>query len=114
MVGHGARQRSQAAHRRHRVTQGIATVPPGCDHRIVRIRRPYVLGAAAAVAPLALLALLLASPEADDAWENRPAHFWLVLSTAAVCVGLGTAVGTAARRRRDSRTVLVALACITA
>ncbi|MDX6593229.1 MAG: adenylate cyclase [Gaiellales bacterium] len=80
----------------------------------MRITRPYVLGALVAVAPLALLALLLASPEADDAWENHPAHFWLVLSTAGVCVGLGAAVGAAARRRRDSRTVLVALACITA
>jgi len=62
-------------------------------------------------APLALLALLLAAPAADAEWQNHPAHFWLVLATAAVCVGLAAAVGSAARRRRDSRTVLVALAC---
>jgi adenylate cyclase len=65
-------------------------------------------------APLALLALLLLAPSADAGWENHPAHFWLVLLTAAVCVGLGAMVGAAAQRRRDSRTVLVAIACSTA
>ena len=63
------------------------------------------------VAPLVLLGLLLVAPAGDLAWENHPAHFWLVLTTAMVCVGLGGAVGAAARRRRDSRTVLIALAC---
>jgi hypothetical protein len=66
------------------------------------------------VAPLVLLGLLLVAPARDLAWENHPAHFWLVLTTAMVCVGLGAAVGAAARRRRDSRTVLIALACTTA
>jgi hypothetical protein len=66
------------------------------------------------VAPLVLLGLLLVAPAGDLAWENHPAHFWLVLTTAMVCVGLGGAVGAAARRRRDSRTVLIALACTTA
>ena len=66
------------------------------------------------VAPLVLLGLLLVAPAGDLAWENHPAHFWLVLTTAMVCVGLGAAVGAAARRRRDSRTVLIALACTTA
>ena len=63
------------------------------------------------VAPLVLLGLLLVAPAGDLAWENHPAHFWLVLTTAMVCVGLGAAVGAAARRRRDSRTVLIAPAC---
>jgi adenylate cyclase len=66
------------------------------------------------VAPLVLLGLLLVAPAGDLAWENHPAHFWLVLTTAMVCVGLGAVVGAAARRRRDSRTVLIALACTTA
>lgn len=63
------------------------------------------------VAPLVLLGLLLVAPAGDLAWENHPTHFWLVLTTAMVCVGLGAAVGAAARRRRDSRTVLIAPAC---
>jgi class 3 adenylate cyclase len=75
---------------------------------------PRLQAAVLVGAPLALLAVLLAAPSADAAWENHPAHFWLVLLTAATCVGLGAMVGTAAQRRRDSRTVLVAVACTTA
>ena len=48
------------------------------------------------VAPLVLLGLLLVAPAGDLAWENHPTHFWLVLTTAMVCVGLGAAVGAAA------------------
>jgi adenylate cyclase len=61
-----------------------------------------------------LLVLVLARPAVDEHWENHPAHFWLVLGAASVSVVLGYAVGTAARRRRDARLFLVALAFISA
>lgn len=61
-----------------------------------------------------VLALVLAHPAADEAWENHPAHFWLVLGAAAINVALGYAVGVAARRRRDARLLLVSLAFVSA
>jgi adenylate cyclase len=61
-----------------------------------------------------VLALLLLHPGIDEAWENHPAHFWLVFGAASVSVGLGYAVGVAARRRRDARLFLVSLAFISA
>jgi class 3 adenylate cyclase len=64
------------------------------------------------VAPLVLLALLLARPAIDKAWENHPAHFWLVLAAAAIATALGWAVSVAARRRRDARLFLISLAFI--
>jgi class 3 adenylate cyclase len=64
------------------------------------------------VAPLVLLALLLARPALDKTWENHPAHFWLVLGAAAIATALGWAVSVAARRRRDARLFLIALAFI--
>jgi class 3 adenylate cyclase len=67
---------------------------------------------AVAVAPLLLLVLLLARPAVDGAWENHPAHFWLVLGAAAVATALGLSVSTAARRRRDARLFLISLAFI--
>src|SRR5918996_6269046 len=68
--------------------------------------------AAVAVAPLFLLALLLARPAIDGAWENHPAHFWLVLGAALIATALGFSVTTAARRRRDARLFLISLAFI--
>jgi adenylate cyclase len=62
----------------------------------------------------ALLGLLLVHPGFDETWEDHPAHFWLVLGAAALSVGLGYAVGVAARRRRDARLFLVSLAFISA
>jgi adenylate cyclase len=67
---------------------------------------------AVAVAPLLLLVLLLARPAVDGAWENHPAHFWLVLGAALVATALGLSVSTAARRRRDARLFLISLAFI--
>jgi adenylate cyclase len=61
-----------------------------------------------------MLALLLLHPGFDEAWENHPAHFWLVFTAAALSVGLGYAVGVAARRRRDARLFLVSLAFVSA
>jgi class 3 adenylate cyclase len=67
---------------------------------------------AVAVAPLLVLVLLLARPAVDGAWENHPAHFWLVLGAALVATALGFSVTTAARRRRDARLFLISLAFI--
>jgi len=64
------------------------------------------------VAPLLLLAVLLGRPSLDGAWENHPAHFWLVLGAALVATALGLSISTAARRRRDARTFLISLAFI--
>jgi adenylate cyclase len=69
----------------------------------------FVLAAGAGV-----LALVLAHPAVDQAWENHPAHFWLVLWAAAINVALGYGVGAAARRRRDARLFLVSLAFVSA
>jgi adenylate cyclase len=63
-------------------------------------------------APLALFGLLLARPAVDERWENQPAHFWLVLTAAAIATALGYAISVAARRRRDARLFLISLALI--
>jgi class 3 adenylate cyclase len=63
-------------------------------------------------APLALFAILLARPAVDERWENQPAHFWLVLTAAAISTALGYAISVAARRRRDARLFLISLAMI--
>jgi class 3 adenylate cyclase len=67
---------------------------------------------AVAVAPLALLVVLLARPAIDPDWENHPAHFWLVLGAALVATALGFSVTTAARRLSDARLLLISLAFI--
>jgi adenylate cyclase len=61
-----------------------------------------------------VLVVVLAHPAVDESWENHPAHFWLVLTAAAINVALGYAVGVAARRRRDARLFLVSLAFVSA
>jgi adenylate cyclase len=87
----------------------------------VEAERPLAGGAAHPLWPLFVLALgagvlvlVLAHPAVDESWENHPAHFWLVLSAAAINVGLGYAVGVAARRRRDARLLLASLAFVSA
>jgi class 3 adenylate cyclase len=65
-----------------------------------------------AVAPLLLLVVLLARPSLDGAWENHPAHFWLVLTAALVATALGLSVTGAARKRRDARLLLISLAFV--
>jgi adenylate cyclase len=74
------------------------------------LARNVGLAAAAGLAPLGLLVLLLAAPDADRRWESQPAHFWLVLAAASLSLGLGYAVSMAARRRRDARLFLISLA----
>jgi adenylate cyclase len=70
--------------------------------------------AGVAAIPLVLFAIVLAEPDLDARWENHPAHFWLVLAAAATSVVLGYTVSVAARRRRDARLFLVALAFLSA
>ncbi len=78
----------------------------------VRLKPDPRVWLAVAVAPLVLLALLLARPAIDVSWENQQAHFWLVLGAAALSTALGWAVSVAARRRRDARLLLISLAFI--
>jgi class 3 adenylate cyclase len=73
-------------------------------------RRQVVLLAAAALLPLAVVGVLVSSPRLDVAWQNQPAHFWIVLTAALVNLALAYVVTTAARRRRDARLFLVGLA----
>jgi class 3 adenylate cyclase len=62
--------------------------------------------------PLAIFVVLLWRPRIDRVWESHPAHFWLVLAAAAASFGLGWAISTAGRRRRDARLFLISLACL--
>ena len=117
-------------HRRARprgVRRGAVPRPARGLRRAARPRRPVSQAAdaqsartsaawpvAALVLGAGLLALLLVHPGIDESWENHPAHFWLVLGAASISVGLGYAVGVAARRRRDARLFLVSLAFISA
>jgi adenylate cyclase len=75
--------------------------------------RIVAVAGVALLAPLGLLALLLAAPDTDRRWESQPAHFWLVLAAALLSLGLGYAVSMAARRRRDARLFLISLAFMT-
>jgi class 3 adenylate cyclase len=65
---------------------------------------------AALLLPLGGLALLLAVPAADLLWEHHPAHFWLVLASAAVAAVLAYTTGAAAVLRGDARVLAVSLA----
>jgi adenylate cyclase len=68
------------------------------------------LTAAVLAVPLLGLALVLWRPALDVRWENHPAHFWLVLSTALISAILAYATGEAAVRRGDARLLYVSLA----
>jgi adenylate cyclase len=59
--------------------------------------------------PLLGLTLLLRRPALDLRWENHPAHFWLVLSTAVFAAILAYATAEAAVRRGDARLLYVSL-----
>jgi class 3 adenylate cyclase len=64
--------------------------------------------------PILGLVLLIAQPGLDVRWEHHPAHFWLVLTAAALSVALAYATGSAARRRNDARVFLVSLSFLAA
>jgi adenylate cyclase len=67
------------------------------------------LVAAAVLLPAVGFVLLLANPHLDLAWEDHPAHFWLILGAAAITGALAHATGEAAERRGDLRLGLVSL-----
>ncbi len=89
------------------------TAAPGRDRFVYT---PWMLAAAGAVLALPLLGLLLLlrRPGLDLHWEHHPAHFWLVLLTAALSAVLAFGTGTAAVRRGDARVLLVSLAFLSA
>ncbi len=64
--------------------------------------------------PMAGLALLIARPRLDVAWEHHPAHFWLVLAAGGLSAALAYATGTTAQRRGDARIFLISLAFLAA
>jgi class 3 adenylate cyclase len=72
----------------------------------------WLLWGATILLPLGLIGLLRGWPDIDERWENHPAHFWLVLVTAIVCLGLAIAVTESGRRRRDARLLLIGLAFV--
>jgi adenylate cyclase len=60
--------------------------------------------------PLALVLLLRSAPTVDARWEDRPAHFWIVLAAGVLNAALALAITEAGRRRRDARLLLIGLA----
>jgi adenylate cyclase len=74
---------------------------------------PWVVPVAVAL-PLIGLAMLIFRPELDLEWEHHPAHFWIVLLTAAVSVALAYVTNVAAGRYRDARLVLISFAFLSA
>src|SRR4051812_30746197 len=63
--------------------------------------------------PLALVLLLRSAPAVDARWEDRPAHFWIVLAAGVLNAALALAITEAGRRRRDARLLLIGLAFVT-
>jgi class 3 adenylate cyclase len=63
--------------------------------------------------PMLALWLLLDKPKVDLEWDNRVAHFVLVLSASTVSVVLGALIARAARARDDARLWLVSLVFMT-
>lgn len=64
--------------------------------------------------PMGGLWLLLAVPAADVRIEHHPTHFWLVMATAALSIGIAEQVDRGARTRHDARLTLVGLGFTTA
>ncbi|WP_155762800.1 adenylate/guanylate cyclase domain-containing protein [Mycobacterium colombiense] len=63
--------------------------------------------------PMLALWLLLDKPQVDLEWDNRVAHFILVLSASTVSVVLGALIARASRARDDARLWLVSLVFMT-
>lgn len=63
--------------------------------------------------PMLALWLLLDKPQIDLEWDNRVAHFILVLAASTVSVVLGALIARASRARDDARLWLVSLVFIT-
>lgn len=62
--------------------------------------------------PIALLAVVKLNVGLDAAWENHPAHFWLVLAAAGIASWLGHGVTVAGRKRYDARLFLIGVAFV--
>jgi class 3 adenylate cyclase len=84
------------------------------ERRFVYTPAMVGLTALVLVVPLVGLALLLRQPRLDVHWEHHPAHFWLVLLTAALSAVLAYTTGAAAVRRGDARVLFVSLAFLSA
>ncbi|HSE71782.1 MAG TPA: adenylate/guanylate cyclase domain-containing protein [Nocardioidaceae bacterium] len=84
------------------------------EHRFVYSPGMLVATGGVLLVPLLGLGLLLWRPGLDVMWEHHPAHFWLVLATAALSASLAYATGIAAQRRGDARVLLVSLAFLSA
>jgi adenylate cyclase len=80
------------------------------EQRFVYSSRMLVATGIILLLPLVGLTLLVRRPQLDTHWENHPAHFWLVLVTAALSAALAYATSVAASRRGDGRVLLVSLA----
>ena len=90
------------------VLEGRLSSPPDAGRGAGSARgRVWTL---ALVLPLALVILLRSAPSLDERWEDRPAHFWIVLSVGALSAALALAISEAGRRRRDARLLLIGLA----
>ena len=85
-------------------------VPPAF---VYTLRAPVVAGVVLLL-PLLGFVLLMRRPSLDLTWEHHPAHFWLVLSTAALSAVLAYATSAAAERRGDARVLLVSVAFLSA
>src|SRR3954453_13489541 len=66
----------------------------------------------AIVSPIVVAFLLRGLPQIDERWENGPAHFWLVLLTALLCLTLAITISESGRRRRAPRLLLIGLAFV--
>src|SRR4029453_10035763 len=64
--------------------------------------------------PLAGLGVLIARPDLNIQWHHHPAHFWLVLGTAIVCVVLAYVTNVAAGGPHDAPVPLVSFAFLAA
>lgn len=84
------------------------------EQRFIHSSRLLVTTAVVLLLPLCGLILLLRRPQLDVHWEHHPAHFWLVLATAAISAVLAYGTGVAALRRGDARVLLVSLAFLAA
>ena len=69
-----------------------------------------IVAALVLVLPIGLIVLLRAEPAIDERWEDRTAHFWIVLAAGALNTVLAIAITENARRRRDARLLLIGLA----
>ena len=89
----------------------------GSRHRWTRLTRASRPGSVLRTAnwlmhmtlPMVALWLLLNKPKVDLAWDNRVAHFVLVLSASSVSVVLGALIARESHARDDARLWLVSL-----